>query len=135
MNRHNRRAKPNYRHQVRFYKPGITTNSAGELVQGFSLHYSGYFSIELPIKPNEITEAARVVNEQISIVIGNWSRLSIEVTTGMYAFIPDRNKVYAVSGQATDPWGDRKKVHIYLADNVTQTMANNIIPGLYSSGT
>lgn len=132
MNRYNRRARPNYRHQVRFYKPSVTPGTAGELTQDFTLHYSGYFSIEQPQKANEITEAARSVGEQISILIGNWSRLSFTVSEGMFAFIPDRNQVYAVNGQAIDPWGDRKKVHIYIVDNVTQTMANNIIPGLYS---
>jgi hypothetical protein len=96
------------------------------------MHYSGYFSMENPMKQNEITEAARVLGEQVSLLIGNWSRLSETVNAGMYAFIPDKNRVYAVNGNASDPWGDRKKIHIYVVDNVTETMANNIIPGLFS---
>jgi hypothetical protein len=46
----------------------------------------------------------------------------------MYCFIPSLSKLYAVSGDATDPHGDRKTVHIYLVDNVTRDITQ-IMPG------
>jgi hypothetical protein len=48
----------------------------------------------------------------------------------MFAYIPSRKKLYAVNGNATDPWGDRKKIHIYVIDNLTKLYDPETIPGM-----
>ena len=130
----NVREKPNRRFTCKFYVFGPTsisepeTDSLGQLTQEFSLHCRGIFAKEKPRKPREIKEGDRSVNEQESILIGSWTKTLANVTHGMYCFIPSLRKLYAVSGDATDPIGDRKDIHIYIIDNVT-TDITNLIPG------
>jgi len=130
MAKQTRRAKPNARDRVKFYKPSITTDVSGELKNEYVFHSAGYFALEKPLKPREVLEGARNINEQTFILIGQWTRLVSEVTHGMIAFIVDKQKLFAVDGNATDPWGDRSKCHVYVVDNVLKDVAAGIIPGL-----
>lgn len=75
--------------------------------------------MEKPMRPAEATEGARVFPEQTFLLIGQWTKSLSNVTAGYIAWNPANNKAYAVDGNAFDPWGDRKKIHIYLVDNVT----------------
>ena len=128
------RQRPNKRFVCKFYVLGPTsvsepeTDELGQLVQGFSLHSRGIFSKEKPRIPREIREGDRVVNEQESVLISTWTKSLSKVTHGMYCFIPTLSRLYAVNGNATDPMGDRKSIHIYIIDNVTQDVSQ-LMPG------
>jgi len=128
------REKPNRRFLCKFYVLGPTalnapvTDTLGQITQEFSLHSKGIFAKEKPYKPREINEGDRTVNEQESILIGSWTGSLSRVTHGMYCFIPTLSKLYAVSGDATDPVGDRHTVQIYIVDNVTLDI-RQLMPG------
>lgn len=130
----NVRQRPNKRFVCKFYVFGPTslsepeTDTLGQLVQEFSLHSRGIFAKEKPRVPKEVKEGDRVVNEQESILVGTWTKTLSRVTNGMYCFIPSLSKLYAVNGDATDPMGDRKTIHIYIVDNVTQDVSQKL-PG------
>lgn len=130
----NVRKAPNKRFKCKFYVLAATsiseptTDVLGQLEQQFSLHCSGYFAKEKPRQPREVKEGDRSVNEQESILIGTWTRTLSNVSHGMYCFIPSLSKLYAVSGDATDPHGDRKTIHIYIVDNVTRNITQ-LMPG------
>ena len=133
MNKLTRRERPNIRFSCKFYTYAKTnnaepeTNEYGELEQEFSLHCVGLMAKEKPLKPQEAVEGDRAISEQTFILIGNWTYTLAKVTHGMFCFIPQQG-LYAVNGNATDPWGDRKKIHIYVVDNVTQDIRQKI-PG------
>jgi len=131
MNKYNRRSRPNLRTICEFWTPSTVVNSAGELTQEFTLHYKGPFSLEVPRKPTEITDSGRVASEQSFLLIGQWCKPAEEITAGMFCVIPSRQKVFAVQGPATDPWGDRKKVNITIIDNVSQPITIQLIPTMY----
>ena len=130
MPRQTRRARPNARHRVKFYNKSTTTTPDGELQDVFSFHCSGYFAIEKPMRPREVVDGGRDTNEQDMLLIGQWTALCASVTFGMFAYIPSRKKLVAVNGDATDPWGDRKKIHIYIIDNLTKLYDPDTIPGM-----
>lgn len=130
----NVRQRPNKRFTCKFYVLGPTAISApdidtlGQIEREFSLHCRGIFAKEKPRKPIEIREGDRSVNQQESILVGTWTKALANVTHGMYCFIPSLRKLYAVNGDATDPIGDRKAIHIYLIDNVTFDVTQ-LMPG------
>lgn len=128
MNKYNRRSRPNLRFMLEFWTPSTKSNASGELEQGFEQHYRGPFALEVPQKPTEIVAQGLVQTEQQFIAVGQWCRPASAVTEGMYCVWVAGQKVYAVVGQATDPWGDRKKIHIRLVDNVAQPIAQKLIP-------
>jgi hypothetical protein len=105
----------------------------GQITQQFSLHSVGIFAKEKPRSPREVKEGDRSINEQESLLIGTWTKTLSNVTHGMYCFIPSLSKIYAVQGDATDPMGDRKTIHISIVDNVT-TDASNTLPGAPING-
>jgi len=105
-----------------------TIDSMGQMTQQFSLHSKGVFSKEKPKTPREVKEGDRSINEQESLLIGTWTKTLANVTHGMYCFIPSLSKVYVVNGDATDPMGDRKTIHILIVDNVTTNVSNEL-PG------
>jgi len=131
---HNVRDRPNKRFTCKFYTLGPTaisppvTDALGQIEQEFSLHCRGIFAKEKPRRPIEIREGDRAVNEQESILVGTWTKTLGSVTHGMYCFIPSIRKLYAVNGNATDPYGDRKVIHIYVVDNVTLDITQ-LMPG------
>jgi head-tail adaptor len=129
-NTHNRRTRPNNRHRIRFYTPSEDTVSSGELTKQFTLVTSGYFAKEKPLRPREVIEGARNVPEQDFLLIGQWTKSLSEVTAGYIAWDPTENKAYAVNGNAFDPWGDKKKIHIYITDNVTQELEESDFEGV-----
>lgn len=131
MNKYNRRARPNLRHVCEFWIPSTEPDAAGEMQQKFDLHYKAAFSMEVPVKPVEITDAGRIQSEQTFILIGQWCKPSASVTAGMFCVVPSMQKVYAVLGPATDPWGDRRKVHIRIVDNVSQHLTVELLPTTY----
>ena len=131
MNRYNRRSRPNLRTVCEFWLPSNVVSTSGELTQEFTLHYKGPFSLEVPRKPSEITDSGRITTEQIFNLVGQWCKPAEEITTSMFCVIPSRQKVYAVQGPATDPWGDRKKVNITIIDNVSQPITIQLIPTMY----
>lgn len=131
MNKYNRRSRPNLRYTCEFWTPSTTPNASGELTQEFTLHYKGPFSREVPRTPTEITDAGRITSEQVFLLIGQWCSLAESITAGMFCVIPQLQKVYAVQGPATDPWGDRKKVNIRIVDNVSQPITIQLIPTMY----
>jgi hypothetical protein len=128
------RERPNIRFTCKFYTLGPTsitpqeTDALGQLDREFSLHCRGLFAKEKPRIPREIREGDRTVNEQESILVGSWTKTLANVTHGMYCFIPTLRKLYAVNGDATDPSGDRRKIHIYIIDNVTFDVTQ-LMPG------
>lgn len=119
MNKYNRRSRPNLRHVVEFYVPSTTASSSGELETAFTRIYRGPFSMEKPMRPTEIADAGRIQDQQVFLLIGQWCKPAMDVTEGALAFIPSTQKAYAVDGSATDPWGDKRKVHIRIVDNVS----------------
>lgn len=129
----------NKRFKCKFYTLSGTTlteptiDSMGQLTQQFSLHSAGIFAKEKPRSPREVKEGDRAINEQESLLIGTWTRTLSNVTHGMFCFIPSLSKLYAVQGDATDPMGDRKTIHISIVDNVT-TDASNTLPGAPING-
>lgn len=131
MNKYNRRSRPNLRHTCEFWVPSTEPDAAGELQQSYILHYKGPFSMELPMRPMEIADSGRVNPEQVFLLIGQWCKPASEITLGMYCVIPSLQKVYAVQGTATDPWGDRRKVHIRIVDNVAQPLTIEMLPTMY----
>ena len=131
MNRYNRRSRPNLRTVCEFWLPSNVVSTSGELTQEFTLHYKGPFSLEVPRKPTEITDSGRITTEQVYHLIGQWCKPAEEITTSMFCVIPSRQKVYAVQGPSTDPWGDRKKVNITIIDNVSQPITVQLIPTMY----
>lgn len=130
-NKYNRRQKPNLRHTCEFWIPSAEPNSSGELKQEFTLHYKAAFSLELPLRPTEINDAGRIQSEQIFLLIGQWCRPSAAITAGMFCVIPSLQKVYGVQGSATDPFGDRRKVHVRIVDNVAQPVTIQLLPTMY----
>lgn len=130
MNKYNRRSRPNLRHVCEFWIPSDVATSSGELTQEFTLHYKGPFAMEIPQKPIEIADAGRIQGEQRFILIGQWCKPASTITTGMYCVISSLQKVYAVLGNATDNWGDRKKLSITVVDNVAQPITLQLIPSL-----
>lgn len=76
--------------------------------------------MEKPLKPQEVSDGDRNINEQSFLLIGQWTKSLAAVTHGMLAYNPTTDTVYAVNGNATDPWGDRKKIHIYVVDNLSR---------------
>lgn len=131
MNKYNRRARPNLRHLCEFWVPSAVANSSGELKQEFVLHYKAGFSMEQPMRPAEIADAGRVMSEQTFILIGQYCRPASLITSSMFCAIPSLQKVYAVQGPSTDPWGDRRKVHIRIIDNVAQPITIQLLPTTY----
>lgn len=131
MNKYNRRARPNLRNLCEFWVPSSEATSAGELKQEFTLHYKAGFSMELPLRPTEISDAGRVTTEQIFVLIGQWCLPAMQISTSMFCVIPSLQKVYAVQGQATDPFGDRRKVHIRVIDNVSRPVTIQLLPTMY----
>jgi hypothetical protein len=131
MNKYNRRSRPNLRHNVEFWSPSTEAGASGELEQKFILEYKGPFSLELPRNPVEVADSGKIQNEQVFVLIGQWCKDALRVTAGMYAVIPSFQKVYAIQGNATDPWGDRRKVHIRIVDNVTQPVTVQIINTMF----
>lgn len=129
----NRRERPNLRYTCKFYSYSATANAEptvndyGELEQEFSLVAEGYFAKEKPIKPREIREGDRGVNQQEDILIGAFSHNLLNIKQDMFCYIPQLNKVYAVNGNAFDPYGDMKRIHIYVVDNVTQDVRQKIL--------
>ena len=130
MNKYNRRSRPNLRHTCEFWVPSEVADVSGELVQEFSLFYKGPFSMEVPLKPSEIAAEGRVQSEQQFILIGQWCKPSSQITAGMYCVIPGLQKVFAVRGPATDNWGDRKKVWIYIIENVSRPLSLQLLPSM-----
>ena len=130
MNKYNRRSRPNLRHVCEFWAPSTTVNASGELTQEFTLHYRGPFSMEVPRSPNEINDADRTQSEQVFYLIGQWCQPAAQITAGMFCVIPRFQKVYAVSGPATDQWGDSMKLKINIVDNVAQPITIQLIPTL-----
>jgi hypothetical protein len=128
MNKYNRRSRPNLRHVCKFYSPSTVINDSGEVVDAYSLHYTGPFSMELPRSPIEIVEAGRVMSEQVFYLIGQWCSPASRITAGMLCVIPELAKVYAVSGPATDQWGDRRKVKINIVDNLCPPYSPLLLP-------
>lgn len=131
MNKYNRRSRPNYRNTCEFWTPSNVVAASGELTQEYTLHYKAPFSLEVPLKPSEITDSGRVQNEQTFLLIGQWCMPASTVTAGMFCVITSLQKVYAVLGNATDPWGDRKKIHIRIVDNVSQPVTIQLLPTMY----
>lgn len=130
-NKYNRRARPNLRTLCEFWVPSSEATATGELKQEFLLHYKGAFSMEHPLRPTEVGDAGRIQSEQIFILIGQYCRPAAAVTAGMFCVIPSLQKVYGVQGPATDPFGDRRKVHIRIVDNVTQPVTIQLLPTMY----
>jgi len=132
MPRQTRRARPNIRARVKFYIKDFSpaAGSDGEFPERFTFFCSGYFAIEKPMKPREVEDGASDVSQQELMLLGQWTSLCASVTHGMFAYIPSRKKLYAVNGNATDPWGDRKKIHIYVIDNLTKLYDPETIPGM-----
>ena len=128
------RERPNRRFTCKFYVLGPTaitdpeTDALGQLVQEFSLVCKGVMAKEKPRVPREIKEGDRTVNEQESILVGTWTKTLYRVTHDMYCFIPAISKLYAVSGDAVDPYEDRRYVHIYIVDNVSRDI-RQLMPG------
>lgn len=131
MNKYNRRSRPNLRYSCEFYIPSTNADEYGELEQEFDLHYKGPFSLELPLNPIEVSDSGRIQAEQTFVLIGNWCRPAALITAGMFCVIPQLQKVFAVKGQATDQWGDRKKLKIHIIDNVSQPVTIQLLPTLY----
>lgn len=71
------------------------------------------------MRPTEIADAGKVQDQQKYLLIGQWCKPAMNVTEGALAFTPSTQKAYAVNGSATDPWGDKRKVHIRIVDNVS----------------
>jgi len=130
-NKYNRRARPNLRHLCEFWVPSAEPDASGELKQEFILHYRSSFSMEVPLRPQEIGDAGRVITEQTFVLIGQWCKPASQISTSMFCVIPSLQKVYAVQGQATDPFGDRRKVHIRIIDNVSQPTTIQLLPTMY----
>jgi hypothetical protein len=86
--------------------------------------------MEVPRSPNEITDAGRSQSEQMFYLIGQWCSSAASITSGMFCVIPHLQKVYAVSGPATDQWGDSRKLKINIVDNVAQPITIQLIPTL-----
>jgi hypothetical protein len=131
MSKYNRRERPNLRHVCEFWIPSTVPNAAGEMQQKFDLHYKAAFSLEVPTKPIEITDAGRIQSEQIFLLIGQWCKIASQITAGMFCAVPSMSKVYAVLGPATDPRGDRRKLHIRIVDNVSQHLTVELLPTMY----
>lgn len=129
-----RRERPNLRYTCKFYSYSATANAEpevneyGELSQEFSLVAEGYFAKEKPYKPREIREGDRNVNQQEDLLIGNFTDSLLNITQGMYCYISQLRKLYVVNGDAFDPYGDRRRVHIFIVSNVTQDISQKI-PG------
>jgi len=130
----NRREKPNIRFTAKFYTYAATNNAeptvltTGELEQVFSLHAIGYGSLEKPLKPQESQEGDRTISEQSQLFICFYTRTLEKVTHGMYCYVSQLSKLFQVNGDALDPMGDKKKLHIHLVGNVTQDIRQKI-PG------
>lgn len=127
MNKYNRRARPNLRHVVEFYTPSTAASASGELQTEYTRVYRGPFAMEKPMRPTEIVDAGRVQDQQVFLLIGQWCKPAMLVTEGTVAFIPSTQKSYAVEGSATDPWGDKRKVHIRIVDNVSSEVEADIV--------
>lgn len=130
MNKYNRKSRPNLRYVCEFWVPSTVATSSGELEQEFDLVYRGPFSLERPRTPIEIQSENRVQSEQRFQLVGQWCSLAATVTGGMFCVVPSLQKVFAVIGPATDPWGDRKKLEIMVIDNVAQPITIQLIPSL-----
>jgi hypothetical protein len=128
MNKYNRRSRPNLRTVLEFWVPGTEPNEAGELIQVFTQKYRGPFALEVPQKPIEVSAQGLVQTEQQFTAVGQWCRLASTISEGMFCVCVAKQKVYAVVGQATDPWGDSKKIHIRLVDNVAQPISQKLLP-------
>ena len=111
-NKYNRRSRPNFRHRVEFWKPSTVADSAGELKSEYVLVYAATFAMELPKTPTEVSDLGRVQPQQEFILLGQYSPKIKELTAGLYAVVKDLQKVVVLSGNATDPWGDRRKMQI-----------------------
>ncbi len=79
------------------------------------------------MRPTEIVDAGRVQDQQVFLLIGQWCKTAMQVTEGTVAFIPSTQKSYAVEGSATDPWGDKRKVHIRIVDNISSEVEADMI--------
>ncbi len=130
MNKYNRRSRPNLRHVCEFWVPSDTATESGELVQDFTLYYKGPFSMETPLKPSEIAAEGRIQSEQQFVLIGQWCAPASKITAGMFCAIPSLQKVMSVKGPATDNWGDRKKLWVFVMDNVSQPITLQLMPSL-----
>lgn len=122
-----RRIKPNIRQRCRFYRYGrdlkdedIVLSDYGEIKLKFSLFAIGLFAKEFPTKPIEIEEGNRTVAEEQFMLIGRWTKSLSQITHGMFCYILNEKKLFAVQGNATDKWGDKQNIYITIIDNVTK---------------
>jgi len=130
-----RKERPNITRTCRFYKYGVTlkgsepvTNEYGELKQEFSLTAVGLFAKEKPFKAQEAEEGDRTINEQRHTLTGRYTTSLSKVTGDQYCYILSERKLYAVLGNATDPYGNMQDIQIQIVDNVTQDIASKF-PG------
>jgi hypothetical protein len=127
--------KPNISCRCRFYKYGVVvkdsepvTNDYGELKQEFSLVALGLFAKERLSRASEAEEGDRTIGEQKYTLTGRYTSSLSKVSTGLYCYILSERKLYAVNGNATDPYGDKQWIWIDIVDNVTQDIASKF-PG------
>jgi hypothetical protein len=130
-----RKERPNLTRRCRFYKYGTTlkdsepvTNVYGELEQSFSLIAVGLFAKEKPYRANEAEEGDRTIGEQRHTLTGRYTTSLSNVSATLYCYILSERKLYAVSGNATDPYGDKQWIWIDIVDNVTQDIVSKF-PG------
>ena len=89
------------------------------------------FAMELPKTPTEVSDLGRVQPQQEFILLGQYSPKIRELTAGLYAVVKDLQKVVVLSGNATDPWGDRRKMHVRVNDNLAQEITTKIMSTIY----
>jgi hypothetical protein len=130
-NKYNRRSRPNFRHRVEFWKPTSVTDSAGELKSEYVLVYAGTFAMELPKTPTEVSDLGRVQPQQEFMLLGQYTPKIKELTAGLFAVVKDLQKVVVLAGNATDPWGDRRKMHVRVTDNLAQEITTKIMSTIY----
>ena len=120
-----------FRSRVEFWKPSTVADSAGELKSEYVLVYAATFAMELPKTPTEVSDLGRVQPQQEFILLGQYSPKIKELTAGLYAVVKDLQKVVVLSGNATDPWGDRRKMHVRVNDNLAQEITTKIMSTIY----
>jgi hypothetical protein len=98
------------------------------LQQEFSLTAIGLFAKEKPMRATEAEEGDRTISEQRHILSGMYTTSLSKVSAGLYCYILSEKKLYAVNGDATDPYGDKQRIQIEIVDNVTQDIASKF-PG------
>ena len=114
-------------------KPGsdssFPVNAMGELLEdSWDLVCPAFVSVERASKPIEIIDAT-VQQAQVQYVLNtSWNSRLLTIDTTCICWVPSKGKVYEVIGEPVDHTGERRRLLVYVTDNVLRSINTALLP-------